>query len=831
MPPKKPQAPPKQPKAGPSRVTAPPRPDPASDEDARDLSSGDDGDDDDEYKISDDDEPEEEDDDDDEDMYVEDEDVDMELDGPAETLQSILDQPDTASAASSPNGGFNKAQKGKKRAPRRSGGSSLVADGSVKQHQSDIFLIDNKYRQHMKDYAGKMEMGYDPTGGLAKIAAEKQRTQDRDRGREDPLLARSVPFSTRLGGDPMMGAASPDVVWQEEPAHKRLGKKEQRQWQKAIASGIPWDTWRGEGWWPEMYLGGVEGENGDAKRDAWLMKDQIRLGLDDVGRVMRKDLVLLSEAEAASYLPTQRNKDGNPWIDCYLGPRGEQTLHRLKIFYSQPISETNANVPRPGYTFYAGGPIWGLDWCPMPQDKSEALNGVQYLAVSTIPHIDVRPAMFDRCPADTKAAIQIWSMVSPDRPAMEVGDDDATRQKRGMKCEMVLCVQGGSALQLKWMPLGAWDDYDLSSSHDATKPIPKLGMIAAVQLDGSVSIHAVPHPRFVDTGNGDGEGPIYVKLGDPQLRLNIPDATCMCMDWVSGSRLAVGLSNGHVAVWDVLDALQDGEVDDLLPSVYTTVCLSAIASICAGRIPPSESNLGGDPVFVVVGSYDGTTVIVDLRDVLHPTEIVTRIRLPVMALAWSPQFSLPLYCDIDYTVQAIRLNKRTRGAGRSYLLSSHRGQIWQIATSDYHQGLLTAGADGALILSDVNDGIYKKYSNIRYVNMEKLYEVDYNQHTGEYRISDDFLPEPTTLEAAISRRPVSKSKSGDNEPSPLLIKTAAWSPHVGLHRVCWNVNGLGVAGWVASGGAAGLGRVEWVEGRWKNGDSLVKYKEEMNGGA
>ena len=31
-----------------------------------------------------------------------------------------------------------------------------------------------------------------------------------------------------------------------------------------------------------------------------------------------------------------------------------------------------------------------------------------------------------------------------------------------MNCELVLCVGGGPALDLKWMPMGAWDDVSLS---------------------------------------------------------------------------------------------------------------------------------------------------------------------------------------------------------------------------------------------------------------------------------------------------------------------------------------------------------------------------------
>lgn len=63
-----------------------------------------------------------------------------------------------------------------------------------------------------------------------------------------------------------------------------------------------------------------------------------------------------------------------------------------------------------------------------------------------------------------------------------------------------------------------------------------------------------------------------------------------------------------------------------------------------------------------------------------------------------------------------------------------------------------------------------------------------------------------------------KAAAGDIEASA-VAKTAAWSPHVGIHRVAWhNAGGLSKAGWVASGGAAGLVRVDWVSsGRWHDG--------------
>ena len=51
-----------------------------------------------------------------------------------------------------------------------------------------------------------------------------------------------------------------------------------------------------------------------------------------------------------------------------------------------------------------------------------------------------------------------------------------------------------------------------------------------------------------------------------------------------------------------------------------------------------------------------------------------------------------------------------------------------------------------------------------------------------------------------------------------MAKTASWSPHVGVHRVVWhNAGGIGRAGWVLSGTASGLGRVDMVVGRFVGG--------------
>lgn len=99
--------------------------------------------------------------------------------------------------------------------------------------------------------------------------------------------------------------------------------------------------------------------------------------------------------------------------------------------------------------------------------------------------------------------------------------------------------------------------------------------------------------------------------------------------------------------------------------------------------------------------------------------------------------------------------------------------------------------------------------------------MDYDLHTGEYRMVDNFAVEDISLDYA-NQRNVNKSKSSVHslEGNPIVIKTGNWSPHVGVHRSCWNNNGgLGKAGWIASGTASGLGRVDIVHGRFIHGQA------------
>jgi hypothetical protein len=98
-----------------------------------------------------------------------------------------------------------------------------------------------------------------------------------------------------------------------------------------------------------------------------------------------------------------------------------------------------------------------------------------YVAVSPHPSVHTPTSIGEKWPADTPGCIQIWSMLprtqkptsNGDNSDREVDPDTSDNDDKGhMCCEMVLCIEGGAATDLKWLPLGAWDE--VSGSHPAS---------------------------------------------------------------------------------------------------------------------------------------------------------------------------------------------------------------------------------------------------------------------------------------------------------------------------------------------------------------------------
>lgn len=110
----------------------------------------------------------------------------------------------------------------------------------------------------------------------------------------------------------------------------------------------------------------------------------------------------------------------------------------------------------------------------------------------------------------------------------------------------------------------------------------------------------------------------------------------------------------------------------------------------------------------------------------------------------------------------------------------------------------------------------------------KIFQLDYNTRTGQYRILDHFLPRESGTSEGPSFTESAKSKAVEAEATKERFEngipepSALWHPTVGVNAVAWNSGcGLASAPWLASGMACGLVRVDYLEGSWLR--NMVPY--------
>lgn len=122
-----------------------------------------------------------------------------------------------------------------------------------------------------------------------------------------------VPFISRLTKSPRecTGTAGTDSWVRVEKAPERDTRRDKAvEMGDGMTVGIGWEAWEGEAWWPDMYTGSGNRDSGSdeagpsssrmsscfpASVKDWRLREEVRLGLDDIGRLDCDELELLSE--------------------------------------------------------------------------------------------------------------------------------------------------------------------------------------------------------------------------------------------------------------------------------------------------------------------------------------------------------------------------------------------------------------------------------------------------------------------------------------------------------------------------------------------------------
>ncbi|KDQ33097.1 hypothetical protein PLEOSDRAFT_1073426 [Pleurotus ostreatus PC15] len=374
---------------------------------------------------------------------------------------------------------------------------------------------------------------------------------------------------------------------------RKLGKA----WGHSIGPGPVWDLLEDRGWFKEAQPGDIT----ESSRRPRVYRD---LKITNSWEV-------LDDVQAAGYLPSDitTTHDGafkppQP-VSCYFGKYGDQK--KVEMTMLQSVSMSDFVPGSKSHVFNAGAPVWALDWCPIHPSDRAARSYEQYLAVAPLPSRSYSSEIGVPIPRPIPSCIQIWSL-----------SFDETSESSKVRCEMVLCLESGPAHELKWCPLPSHDVLSVSSSK-----IRKLGLLAGTFEDGSFSVYAVPEPSDVRPTGSDIPKPLYVKLSEPILRIELPDACCWSFDWANSEVVAIGTTNGSIAIYNLATHLKTlasetpAAITDIMPTHFITVHQSAIRALAWVRAPPAsptgEIRNDLDPTIIASGGYDGTQCLTDIR--------------------------------------------------------------------------------------------------------------------------------------------------------------------------------------------------------------------------
>ncbi|KAL0946421.1 hypothetical protein HGRIS_012644 [Hohenbuehelia grisea] len=639
-----------------------------------------------------------------------------------------------------------------------------------------------------------------PVDGLTRKSKRPPAPSANHRHRAPPLFSRTGQVE-RLTAPPQLFTAPSNVLTNNYTHTQRVTRKLNLLWGQNVGPGPIWELAEDRAWYKEANTTDDVPERDSQRRPRVYQNIRVMQGLE-----------ILTDIDAKPYLPGMSSAlIGAPSepavpLTCFFGPFDEQQSHTLPMF-------ANIKTPQSGsHVFNAGAPVWGLDWCPIHSDDRTPVSFKQYLAVAPFPSKTHSPGVGVRVARPALACIQIWSLA-----------DDNSSSSGKVACELVLCMQSGPVLDLKWCPLPANDRlFDAGSS-----PGPrKLGILGGVFEDGSLSVFAVPYPSDLSDLSSESSSPIFAKIPEPLLRIELEQTAITAFDWANSELLAVGNSHGSIAVYNVGQALcslngqENAPITGLSPTHYIPLHQSAIRSLTWIKSPPSsvlgEPRTDEDPTVLVTGGYDGSQCVTDIREG-HGT-VVNRTRDVINTVAYSPYDSAFMSVDHENIVKGYSISPSM--LGRGHILADCDGPVWHMHGSEYHPQLAVGCADGFCMTTNMLRATRR--GTIPFF-VHRIYQLDYNRKTGALRMLEQFLPKELTIQTA--------SGNAGKGKRPLLktVGTDAWPQEVGIHRVVWNNgNGLSAAGMLASGTASGLCRIDLLAGRW-NKDRTPPNLNEVRG--
>jgi transcription factor C subunit 6 len=379
----------------------------------------------------------------------------------------------------------------------------------------------------------------------------------------------------------------------------------------------------------------------------------------------------LSPDEAAVYLAN----DGEESLNVLCGPINHPQVYTLEKQKFLNVAEPfQSKKNRRGWLFNLGSRIQDAQWAA--SEKSH----IQYLAVAVEqrgpdgPHtrsMDNPDAPAFSATKPFPASIQIWAF-----DADKHGQLDVSKQPR---LQLVVCTDWGAPKHIRWCPISTSDCLDTEGQESS-----HVGLLAGIWSDGRV--------RILDISYEDSTKTQYLHVSHAAFDVAFPQTVPSCLQWLSGTTLAVATAMGTLAIWTLSqpDTFSAPRGSQFLPKpwFYQQISETYILTLSSGW--PSQ------PHFVSITTADGFGRLYDIRTPNADTTASIRGRTLGIAQDWHEHTQSFIGPDEHYMLKHNPIRRYYHN------LYSMRGEssIVRCATSPVHPGILIGGADGKVEASN-----------------------------------------------------------------------------------------------------------------------------------
>ncbi|XP_059140419.1 general transcription factor 3C polypeptide 2-like [Physella acuta] len=382
----------------------------------------------------------------------------------------------------------------------------------------------------------------------------------------------------------------------------------------------------------------------------------------------------LDGSEREKYLPLRQH---SVKFTCgLLGHTTDHSQEEMSLNWGQ-------SVIRNGKPYcYTGGPVWALEWCPLP----EGVESEQFFAVALDLTAD------EKLPSTTNTSsgrgiVQIWSA------GVLKNEKDCTGD---LSIKYCIAHESGYCVSMSWCPGRCYDEEEHEDGS-----LRRLGLLAVACSDGSVLVYSLPQPNTLEAQHSKD---ISIYYPSPAVTL-VPNSQtgcgpCLCTAWQQGGnheQIVAGYGRGNIFVWDLVSKSPLLRVNDttLRPLQCFKFNTEGILSCTWNPQVPSS---------FATSSFDGSFCQWDTNMTYMPVGTMRQsFQLFVhRSLCWAGPMQLGFFSSAEkfnmtdkcpVTFHGLSRNG-TKNMGTGLAVQNHAACIWDVSYCPFYEVLVSCDAIG-----------------------------------------------------------------------------------------------------------------------------------------